>query len=173
MTSQSGCNRMKAELPLLCLVVALFQAQFGSAQQNKERDCGERSCYDVLGVSVNAGDDDIKKAYRAVRTPAQLFDSTPPACARILSPRVVQLHDLYFNGGAPQLAKQWHPDKNPDKVEAAEQHFFEIGNAYEILSSEREQCARTRPLFHPSTIVKLCPPPARTHSQKLQHTRAC
>jgi hypothetical protein len=36
-----------------------------------------------------------------------------------------------------RLAKEWHPDKNPDKVEEAQAQFMEIGNAYEILSTER------------------------------------
>ena len=33
-----------------------------------------------------------------------------------------------------KLAKEWHPDKNPDREEQAQQMFTEIGNAYEILS---------------------------------------
>ncbi len=35
--------------------------------------------------------------------------------------------------------QEWHPDKNPDNVEAAQAKFTEIGNAYEILSTERRQ----------------------------------
>ena len=29
-----------------------------------------------------------------------------------------------------KLAKEWHPDKNPDREEQAQQMFTEIGNAY-------------------------------------------
>lgn len=51
--------------------------------------------YDVLGVSQNATDDEIKKAFRA-------------------------------------LARQYHPDANPDDPQAMEQ-FKEINAAYEVL----------------------------------------
>jgi len=33
------------------------------------------------------------------------------------------------------LSLKWHPDKNPDNKEVAEQKFMEISNAYEILSN--------------------------------------
>lgn len=33
-----------------------------------------------------------------------------------------------------QLALKWHPDKNPDKKEEAENRFKEISEAYEVLS---------------------------------------
>ena len=32
------------------------------------------------------------------------------------------------------LARKWHPDKNPDNVEEAEKMFTDIGEAYEVLS---------------------------------------
>ena len=38
-----------------------------------------------------------------------------------------------------ELALQWHPDKNPNKKEEAEQKFKEIGKAYVVLSDERER----------------------------------
>ncbi|MCL4350151.1 MAG: DnaJ domain-containing protein [Candidatus Thermoplasmatota archaeon] len=37
------------------------------------------------------------------------------------------------------LAKQWHPDVNPDKRQAAEEKFKEIGEAYEVLSDENKR----------------------------------
>ena len=70
------------------------------AQQQQQRDCGRRSCYDVLGVSAQASADEIKKAYRA-------------------------------------LAKKWHPDKNLDNIDKAQERFTQVGNAYEILSEDR------------------------------------
>ena len=86
----------------LLLLLAAFAIPAGS-QRDKQRDCGRRSCYDVLGVGQRAGDDEIKKAYRG-------------------------------------LAKEWHPDKNPaERKEEAEAKFQEIGNAYEIISTERRE----------------------------------
>ncbi|XP_051839459.1 dnaJ homolog subfamily B member 2 isoform X2 [Antechinus flavipes] len=36
-------------------------------------------------------------------------------------------------------ALQWHPDKNPDNKEFAEQKFKEVAEAYEVLSDERKR----------------------------------
>ena len=52
----------------------------------------------MLGLSSDASESDIKKAYR-------------------------------------KLAIKWHPDKNPDNKQMAEEKFKEIGEAYEVLSS--------------------------------------
>ncbi|CAF1937704.1 unnamed protein product [Rotaria magnacalcarata] len=38
-----------------------------------------------------------------------------------------------------KLALQWHPDKNPDRIAEAKQHFLEIRAAYEVLSDPRER----------------------------------
>eukprot|EP00051_Salpingoeca_urceolata_P002264 m.48570 g.48570 ORF g.48570 m.48570 type:complete len:406 (+) comp12012_c0_seq1:461-1678(+) len=53
--------------------------------------------YDVLGVSRDADEAAIRKAYR-------------------------------------KLAMKWHPDRNPDNQEAAEDKFKEVSEAYEVLS---------------------------------------
>ena len=84
------------------LLAALTTVATVCAQPEKQRDCGGRTCYDVLGITSGSSDEEVKKAYRA-------------------------------------LAKQWHPDKNPDNVEEAQGHFTDIGNAYEILSTERHK----------------------------------
>ena len=36
-------------------------------------------------------------------------------------------------------AIRWHPDKNPDNAEEAEERFQEINNAYEIVSDKRKR----------------------------------
>lgn len=48
-----------------------------------------------------------------------------------------------------QLSKQWHPDKNPDKVEEATAKFQQIATAYEVLSSEEMKAAYDYFLDHP------------------------
>lgn len=41
-----------------------------------------------------------------------------------------------------KAALKWHPDKNPDNKEYAEQRFKEIAEAYEVLSdSKRPRCS--------------------------------
>ena len=54
---------------------------------------------------------------------ANHFDST-----LIIIPSFISL----FRKAYKQLAKEWHPDKNPD--ENAESKFVEINRAYELLS---------------------------------------
>jgi curved DNA-binding protein len=65
-----------------------------------------RDYYQVLGVSKDADDKTIKKAFR-------------------------------------KLAKQYHPDANPDNPDA-EQHFKEINEAYETLSDGEKRKAYDR-----------------------------
>ncbi|XP_063285393.1 dnaJ homolog subfamily B member 2 isoform X3 [Pelobates fuscus] len=63
--------------------------------------------YEILGVSRNANQDDIKRAYR-------------------------------------KQALKWHPDKNPDNKEYAEQKFKDIAEAYEVLSDVHKREAYDR-----------------------------
>ena len=62
----------------------------------------KRDYYEVLGVSKNATDEELKKAYR-------------------------------------KLAKQYHPDANPDNKEEAEKKFKELNEAYEVLSDSQKR----------------------------------
>lgn len=58
--------------------------------------------YEVLGVSKNVSEKDIRRAYR-------------------------------------KLARQHHPDQNPDDKEAAEERFKAIGEAYGVLSDPKKR----------------------------------
>ena len=62
----------------------------------------KRDYYEVLGVSKNATDEELKKAFR-------------------------------------KLAKQYHPDANPDNKEEAEKKFKEVNEAYEVLSDKQKR----------------------------------
>src|SRR5258708_20084521 len=63
----------------------------------------KRDYYEVLGVKKDAGEDEIKSAFRT-------------------------------------LAKQWHPDRNPNNKAEAEEKIKEIAAAYSALShAEKRQ----------------------------------
>ena len=38
-----------------------------------------------------------------------------------------------------KLAKQYHPDLNPEEVESSEEHFKKINEAYHVLIDEKER----------------------------------
>lgn len=61
-----------------------------------------RDYYAVLGISRNASQDDIRKAYR-------------------------------------KAALRWHPDKNQERKEEAEEKFKEIAEAYDVLSDSEKK----------------------------------
>ena len=62
----------------------------------------KRDYYEILGLSKNASEDEIKRAYR-------------------------------------RLALKYHPDKNPENHQEAEERFKEICEAYEVLSDSQKR----------------------------------
>jgi curved DNA-binding protein CbpA len=63
----------------------------------------EKVCfYEVMGISREATDDEVKRSYRV-------------------------------------LALKWHPDKNPDNIQEAEEKFKQIGEAYSVLSNPEKR----------------------------------
>ena len=58
--------------------------------------------YDILGISKDASDNDIKRAYK-------------------------------------KSALKYHPDRNPNNKEEAENKFKEIGKAYSVLSDPKKK----------------------------------
>lgn len=65
---------------------------------------GGKDYYAILGVSRDASQDELKKAYR-------------------------------------KKAIRWHPDKNPDNLEEANEKFKDISEAYEVLSDSQKRAA--------------------------------
>lgn len=67
----------------------------------------KRDYYDILGVSRDASEEDIKKAYR-------------------------------------KLALRYHPDRNPDNRQEAEERFKEVAEAYHVLSDPERRAQYDR-----------------------------
>eukprot|EP00300_Choanocystis_sp_HF-7_P042539 c9279_g1_i2.p1 GENE.c9279_g1_i2~~c9279_g1_i2.p1 ORF type:complete len:257 (+),score=32.57 c9279_g1_i2:22-771(+) len=77
--------------------------------------------YEVLGVSHNADDEEINRAYK-------------------------------------KLARQWHPDKNPDNKDMATRKFKQIGQAKAILSDKNK-----RAMFDQYGVAEDTPSPPSHH----------
>jgi DnaJ-class molecular chaperone len=64
-----------------------------------------------------------------------------------------------------KLALKWHPDRNPDKVEEANEMFKKISQAYEVLSDETKKKIYD---LHGEEGLKKGPPPPDPFSQFFQ-----
>jgi hypothetical protein len=78
----------------------------------------ETGYYDILGVSITATTEEIKKAYR-----------------KSASPKIVAKTSSIIHAHTGRLAIKHHPDKNPDDPHS-EERFKEIAIAYQTLSDE-------------------------------------
>ena len=94
----------------------------------------EPSYYDILGISKNATEEEIKKAWGKSCACWAMFVSLGVSSFVLPSYR--------------KLALKWHPDKNPDNVQEADRKFKEIAEAYEVLS-DREFSNKSRSLLVP------------------------
>ena len=102
--------------------------------------------YQVLGITRDASDRDIKRAYRKaspkpgdysnisiVRWLVARSTIASPRLSGTCSPSIPGLISLtLFRASPSQAALKWHPDKNPDDQDNAKQKFQEISNAYEV-----------------------------------------
>lgn len=71
-----------------------------------------------------------------------------------------------------KAALKWHPDKNPDNKEYAEQRFKEIAEAYEVLSdSKRPWCCLVYPSRPLGLLTVGCPPAGLTQVASLDIPR--
>jgi len=96
-----------------------------------------------------APDDQKQQCKRKVeQAQVALKQSTEKNYYKILSvPRNAKLKEI--KKSYRELALQWHPDKNTDNKEKAEQMFQDISEAYEVLSDKelREKYDRGEPVF--------------------------
>jgi len=97
----------------------------------------EKNYYKILGLARSASDKEIKQAYRCVPSffrfcflaGESFIDAHNHSLAKNFSVTLI-------SPSHRSLARQWHPDKNPDNVEEAEKMFTDIGEAYEVLSDD-------------------------------------
>lgn len=114
-------------------VVTLFLLRFVSVKAENEKPklwrpsgkkmfdpwkkfCGAKSCYDVLELSEDSTEEQIRKSYR-------------------------------------KLAREWHPDKNPEK--GARAKFQKIAKAYEVLSTDGSRSTYDNLMKNPAEYTKL------------------
>ena len=89
-----------------------------------------RCLYEVLGLSEDADDLTIRKAYRKA---ALAWHPGQRSCLAVSSD-----HDVHYAHCHPQRSFRC-PDKNQSTLELADARFKEIQNAWEVLSDPREK----------------------------------
>ena len=86
--------------------------------------------------AVDVATDDVQQEARQKLQQAQvaLKQSKEKNYYKVLGLASRSATDKEIKKAYRDLARMWHPDKNPDNVEEAEKMFQDIGEAYEVLS---------------------------------------
>lgn len=87
--------------------------------------------YNILGISRDADDDTIKKAYRKLGKVLNALLNNKKINEKKNEQRT-NIHPF-------DLALKWHPDRNKDKPDVAKAKFQEVGEAYEVLSDKNKR----------------------------------
>ena len=108
------------------------------SDESDDDDDEDASYYDILEVSRQASEQEIKKAVCAYWVWVRVCDrSNLSVLARFVAHLARACSMISLCVQYRKAAIKWHPDKNPDNLVAAEKRFKLVAEAYECLSNER------------------------------------